>query len=299
MTRFQACLAETLRWEGRWSDHPADRGGPTMAGIIITVWAGHRGIYVPKGGYKELRRHMGDAAYAALVQELRNSTAAEREPIWRKRYWDLIAGDELPPGVDMVVFDFAVNSGVSRATRLLQQLLGISVDGHMGAATIAAANAADPHDLARAYMTRRRAFLRGLKDFVHFGKGWMRRCDGVERVALAMVGAGGPAVALAPVEAQPLADSDAQSATQGRAVEPPKTAVTSSTVRNMIGAGGGGTLLVLSEINRAAAETRGSGLGNMIWLLASSWQFWVLAAMLICIGVAFRERIRKIITEGV
>ena len=31
---FEHCLAITLKWEGGYSNHPDDPGGPTMRGII-------------------------------------------------------------------------------------------------------------------------------------------------------------------------------------------------------------------------------------------------------------------------
>ena len=31
---FERCLAVTLKWEGGYSNHPDDPGGPTMQGII-------------------------------------------------------------------------------------------------------------------------------------------------------------------------------------------------------------------------------------------------------------------------
>lgn len=297
--RFRACLAETLRWEGGWSDHPKDRGGPTMQGIIITVWAGYRGHYVPRGGYRALRQHMGDAAYLALCQDLRRISRADLEAIYRRNYWNLVRGDDLPAGVDLVVFDFAVNSGVSRAVRLLQRLLGLRVDGHMGPATITAANVADPHDLVRAYMAERRAFLKGLQDFPWFGRGWLNRCRAIEPAALAMCGAGGPAVQPTQAAPPPLDDADEQSATQGRATEPEKTAAQSGTVRVATGGAAIGVWQTVTHVNQVAAETRNSGIVDLMAQLASSPQFLIGAALVAGSLYLFRERIAKIVKEGI
>lgn len=297
MSRFNTCLAETLRWEGRWSDHPRDRGGPTMRGIIITVYAGHRGIYVPAGGWKALRQHMGGEAYEALKHDLRNISDADVEAIYRRDYWSMMRGDDLPAGVDLAVFDFGVNSGVSRSIRLLQNLLGIKVDGHIGPATVSAVHAANPHDLVGAIMAERRKFLRGLADFDAFGKGWLSRCDGIEPVALAALGAGGPAISTAS-SADPLVDEDAQSATQGRADEAPRTVANSGTVHAAAAAGGLTGMQALAEVNRAAAETRGSGMLDLLAGLISSPAFLGSAIVLACTIYIFRERLLRIWREG-
>jgi lysozyme family protein len=206
--RFPACLAETLRWEGGYSDHPRDPGGPTMAGVIQRVydaWRDQMGLE---------RRH---------VREIERR---ELEAIYRQNYWRAVRGDELPPGVDLVVWDFGVNSGPGRAIRALQACVGVTVDGHLGAGTLAAVRAADPDALVSALMAERRRFLRQIKTFPTFGKGWLRRCDGVEATARLHVAHGCGVTAEPPVLVVPLplADLDAQSATQGRATPPPTPA---------------------------------------------------------------------------
>jgi lysozyme family protein len=54
-------------------------------------------------------------------------------------YWNALACDQLPAGVDYCVFDYGVNSGNSRAAVALQQFVGTTVDGEIGPLTIAAA----------------------------------------------------------------------------------------------------------------------------------------------------------------
>ncbi len=46
--------------------------------------------------------------------------------------------DELPAGLDYAVFDFGVNSGISRAVKFLQRLIGVAADGRMTDAVVAA-----------------------------------------------------------------------------------------------------------------------------------------------------------------
>ena len=95
--------------------------------------------------------------------------------------------DELPSGVDYAVFDYGVNSGVGRAGKVLRRVLKLS--DRTSAVTddvIAAAAKRAPDDLVIAICTERLAFLKALKTFPVFGRGWTARVNGVRIAALAM-----------------------------------------------------------------------------------------------------------------
>lgn len=192
--RFKACLAETLKWEGGWSDHKDDPGGKTMKGILQRV-------YDPWREKHGLPR-----------QSVRLISDEEVTAIYRQNYWNIVQGDELPPGIDLAVFDFGVNSGPARGIRYLQAVLGVSADGHMGPVTIKAAADADPVAVVKKLMADRRAFLHKIPHKASFIKGWMRRCDGVEQACLTACN-----VPVKEAPLAPLADADAQSETQGKA----------------------------------------------------------------------------------
>jgi len=163
---FPTCLALTLVYEGSFSDHPRDPGGATMCGITQRVYDEDR----------EARR--------LPRQSVRLSTEAERAAIYRRRYWATTRGDELPAGVDYAVFDFAVNSGVGRAVRTLQRIVGVEEDGVAGRVTLAAAARYDAQyratALTDALCHARLQFLRGLPTFGTFGKGWTARVMGTQ-----------------------------------------------------------------------------------------------------------------------
>ena len=90
----------------------------------------------------------------------------------------------MPLGLDYAVFDFAVNSGVGRASKYLQAVLGVAQDGQIGARTLAAIQS--PKATINALCDRRMSFLRNLRTFLTFGKGWTRRVSGVRSKALDM-----------------------------------------------------------------------------------------------------------------
>lgn len=170
MSRFQQCLSETLKWEGGYADHPKDPGGPTMKGVTQRVYDGFR---TRKG------------LHPVHVRSIKNE---EVEEIYREQYWRLVCGDQLPPGVDLVLFDFAVNAGPWRAVRTMQEVLKIRTDGTMGNATLGAILSRDPVEIIEKLSDARLAFVKRLSTFKTFGKNWTRRTAGIKSAALAMNG---------------------------------------------------------------------------------------------------------------
>jgi lysozyme family protein len=120
--------------------------------------------------------------------EMRSLTPELVTPLYKARYWDAVKADDLPRGVDYAVFDAAVNMGPGRAARLLQAALGVTADGSIGRATIAAATAADPVELLEAFSLGKEAFYQSLPTFATFGKGWLNRVAHVQDAAEQMMG---------------------------------------------------------------------------------------------------------------
>lgn len=171
-SNFNTCLAKLLAHEGGYVNHPSDPGGMTNLGVTARVWEEWVGHPVDE---KQMR---------ALTPEM-------VAPLYRKKYWDAVRADELVSGVDYCVFDVAVNSGPGRAIKFLQSCVGVTADGGFGPATYAAVNRAqqeDPARLIKAYCANRLEFLKSLKTWPTFGKGWDRRVSEVEAEALKMLG---------------------------------------------------------------------------------------------------------------
>lgn len=149
--QFEQALVRVLRHEGGYSDHPSDPGGRTNYGITERVARQH--------GYR------GD---------MRNIPMSVVRAIYRESYWDPAKCDALPAHIRLIHFDSAVNSGVGRASRWLQEAVGTTVDGIIGRNTLAAAKAAEAGVQGR-YAAIRLAFLASLPTFGTFGRGWTRR----------------------------------------------------------------------------------------------------------------------------
>jgi lysozyme family protein len=79
--------------------------------------------------------------------------------------------------------------GAFRAAKILQAALGVTADGVIGRATIAAATAADPVELLESFSLGKEAFYQSLPTFSTFGKGWLNRVAHVQDAAEQMIGA--------------------------------------------------------------------------------------------------------------
>jgi lysozyme family protein len=101
-------------------------------------------------------------------------------------YWDAQRCDELPSGVDYTVFDYGVNSGIGRAKKVLQRVVGVTDDGELGPITMRAVAAHDPQTIITAVNDERLRFLQSLKTWRIFGKGWQRRVSDVRAASLAL-----------------------------------------------------------------------------------------------------------------
>lgn len=172
---FKACLAEVLKHEGGWADNPKDPGGATMKGVTLANFR----KYVKPNATKE---------------DLRKITNAQIQTVYRRFYWDAVNGAELPDGIDMAVFDFAVNSGPSRAAQYLQKVVGVNQDGKIGPATIKSSRDMLPAAVISRLCDERLAFMKRAKGsagaskgkllWPTFGKGWQKRVDAVRSFSL-------------------------------------------------------------------------------------------------------------------
>ena len=152
--------------EGGYSNVSTDRGGPTKFGIT----------------HRTLAAHLGKPSVSAReVQAMSREVAAD---IYRRSFWGQAGGDLLPPGLDYAAFDFAVNSGPSRAVKTLQSVVGVREDGQFGEQTLAAVRRypGGISTLIKAYCEARMKFLRSLTNgqtgFPKNGRGWTIRVTG-------------------------------------------------------------------------------------------------------------------------
>lgn len=181
-SRFEQCLKVTLKHEGGWADDPNDPGGATMRGITLKT-------------YQEWfmkNRWSGPSNVLPNAANLRKIPDSHLRTIYREGYWDVIQADKMSPGVDLVMFDFAVNSGPVRAVIELQRYLDtvlpyqVADDGVVGPRTLAALDMAVPRRAVFGVCGRRLLFCKKLKNWPHHGAGWTNRIMDIRGTALGM-----------------------------------------------------------------------------------------------------------------
>lgn len=173
-TNYDEALRCLLAHEGGYSNHPSDPGGPTHFGITIA----------------DYRRYLKPDATAA---DIRAMTVADAKAIYRARYWDAQHCDELPAGVDYAVFDYGVNSGIGRSGKVLRRMLSLpDTTGKVSNDVVTAARRVDARMLVEAICDERLRFLKSLKTWPVFGKGWGRRVAEVRAAALTMAARAAP-----------------------------------------------------------------------------------------------------------
>ena len=173
MSNFDDCLKLILHHEGGYVNHPKDPGGETNLGVTKRV-------------YEEW------VGYAVSEHTMKNLTEKDVAPIYKKNYWDRVKADQLPEGLDLCVFDWAVNSGTGRAAKKLQAMIGTTVDGGIGPNTLRALKMYCQTEGIEAaisdYTKMRQEFYEGLSTFDTFGRGWTRRNQETELEAYKMAG---------------------------------------------------------------------------------------------------------------
>jgi lysozyme family protein len=165
---WDACLSFVLEAEGGYTDDPVDPGGATNLGITLDELARWRRSDVSKDDVRALGRD-------------------EAGEIYHANYWRASRCPELPAGVDLMVFDASVNTGLGRSARLLQQAVGTSTDGIIGPHTMAAVSAADASKLVSTLYMLRCNFYKALPTFWHFGDGWLSRTLQARQTALHLI----------------------------------------------------------------------------------------------------------------
>lgn len=165
---FAPSLANVLKSEGGYVNNPLDPGGATNKGITQAV-------------YSDWREDQGMPERAVIL--IADDEVAD---IYRTNYWDACKCDELPAGVDYAVFDFAVNSGVNRASRYLQRVAHVAEDGVIGPNTLQAVSGLYPVALIDELCDLRLEYLQQLRTFSTFGNGWTSRVADVDSKAKSM-----------------------------------------------------------------------------------------------------------------
>lgn len=169
MANFELYFPHLLKLEGGYVNHPSDPGGETNWGITDRL----------DGKIDGKIDIDGDGKPDTTVKNLKSE---EAKIIYKRLFWDKLKADDIKSqSVAEILFDFAVNSGVTLASKKIQYLVKVSQDGIIGNKTIEAINKLDPKSLFNSIKEIR---IKYYKDIILnnpklkiFEKGWMNRIN--------------------------------------------------------------------------------------------------------------------------
>ncbi len=155
--------------EGKLSLDPEDRGN----------WTGGK---VGVGELKGTKYGVSAAAYPLL--DIANLTLEDARCIAKREYWDKLAGDVLPYGTALCLFDFGYNAGVHESIVVAQRALGLQADGVQGPLTHRALTDTPVAMFASRFTVERIKAYHLMAGFAHEGNGWVARANETMRKAL-------------------------------------------------------------------------------------------------------------------
>jgi lysozyme family protein len=171
-SNFDSSFSLLMTSEGGYVNDANDAGGETNLGVTKAAWSSYLGRPIHDGEMKELTKDVV-------------------KPFYKKMYWDKVHGDDLPVGLDYAVFDFAVNAGTGRASKFLQQAVGVVDDGVIGSNTMIAVAKMNPKTIIEQFSAAKESFYKAIVDKnpsqVKFIKGWLARVDNVEATSKNMI----------------------------------------------------------------------------------------------------------------
>jgi predicted chitinase/lysozyme family protein len=170
-SNFRRSVDIVLAQQGGFLDDPKNPDAAAQFGIALGV-------------LKDWRQKPNLTA-----DDLRKLERDEACEIYRTRYWNVLRCDDLPTGVDLVVFDFGVDAGTARSAKMLQQVVGAAPDGSIGDATVAATKAMRATDVVKDMSNRRSDYYRDPANAPSSVRDGTNRTNAVEKAALEMISA--------------------------------------------------------------------------------------------------------------
>lgn len=166
-------LFEFIRkWEGGWSDHPADKGGKTNMGITLSTWK--------SCGYDKDNNGDIDADDLKLI------TPDDVFNVFKKHYWDRWMGDQIhSQSLANILVDWVWASG-SHGIKIPQRLLQVQCDGIVGKVTLVTLNSVNAQEFFNVLKEARLQFIDDLcrknPSQEVFRKGWVNRINDLKFV---------------------------------------------------------------------------------------------------------------------
>ncbi|MBF0476530.1 MAG: hypothetical protein HQK59_12010 [Deltaproteobacteria bacterium] len=177
--KFDMIVQTTFIYEGGYSDHPDDPGGPTNFGISLR--------------FLETLSDKYDLDHDGVIDanDIKKMTKQIAAQIYKNEFWEKCECSQMPCKLAAAVFDAAVNLGTGRAVIMLQQELNkycdqagfmvLELDGRVGKFTLEAINKLENKtgEVVDGYLQAREEFYERLAQkrpgLAVFLPGWKKR----------------------------------------------------------------------------------------------------------------------------
>lgn len=134
--------------EKGYVDNPKDPGGETKYGIS-------------KRSYPDIN-----------IKEL---TLDDAKKIYKRDYWDKLECDTMPWPVCLVLFDSAVNHGITATIKMAQKVVELQDNGVFDNRLKTEMLNTPPYKFVTRFIARRLSLYTSLKTWDTFGRGWTNR----------------------------------------------------------------------------------------------------------------------------
>ena len=179
---FEIAMNIVLKHEGLYSNNLDDPGAETVFGISRKYWPNWNGWAT----IDNLKLPGGILSLSLLKEpEVYNDILGAVYQFYKENFWDKL-DPELPSGIDIFLFDMAVNQGIDKAVKALQFAVGQKQDGVLGPKTKAAMVIRYPETVLKDIFARRIFYYMNTNEESEriFGQGWANRA--VETFLLAL-----------------------------------------------------------------------------------------------------------------
>jgi lysozyme family protein len=170
MAQFGISYHITERMEGGYSNNPLDNGKETYAGISRASFPDWKGWAFIDKQVKPIKTNSFFSYLNMSVMQF-----------YRVQFWSPLKCGLMSQVVANQLFDYAVNSGKSKAVKSLQTALNrlgafLQVDGLIGEKTLTAMARFNQDDIARNLLIERENFINRLaQQQPQFKRGWLNR----------------------------------------------------------------------------------------------------------------------------
>jgi len=172
MANFNDCIKKLLINEGVYSNDSTDSGGETVYGIS-------RKNFPNAEIWKIVDQERYQTSFPNCLKDNQEILLLVNE-FYQANFWQPIQGDRIINGVKAFsLFDFAVNSGISQAVKIVQRALGVTDDGVMGNNTVNGLNNANLEEFIAKFKIEKVKFYVKIVDNkpnqIKYLKGWIKR----------------------------------------------------------------------------------------------------------------------------